>query len=120
MSTHDLASISKLTDCELIGRVLALASRSREGVAELVAHLAVLDTRDVHLREGYSSLFTYCREALHLSEHEAYHRIEAARTARRFPVVLEMLAAGSVNLTTVRLLAPHLTQANHLAVLRSA
>jgi hypothetical protein len=29
-----------------------------------------------------------------MSEGEAYNRIEVARTARRFPVVLDMLADG--------------------------
>src|SRR6185436_15318845 len=84
------------------------------------AHLAELDTRDVCLRDGYGSLFVYCRDALGFSEHEAYNRIEVARAARRFPVILGMLAEGSVNLTTVRLLAPHLTRENCGAVLESA
>ncbi len=57
---------------------------------------------------------------LRLSEHEAYNHIEAARAARRFPVLLPMLAEGSVNLTTVRLLGRHLTLDNHGAVLESA
>jgi hypothetical protein len=71
----------------------------------------------VHLREGHSSLFAYCRDALALSEHEAYNRIEAAR---RFSAILELLAESAVSLTTVRLLAPHLTRANHRNVLESA
>jgi hypothetical protein len=62
----------------------------------------------------------YCRDALGLSEGESYNRIEVARAARRFPVILEMLAAGTVNLTAARLLAPHLTPANHREVLDSA
>ena len=33
--------------------------------------------------------------------------------ARRYPAVLGLLASGRVNLTTVRLLAPHLTRKNH-------
>src|SRR5262252_6305815 len=74
----------------------------------------------IHLRQGYSSLFTYCRDALSLSEHEAYNRIEVARAARRFPAILEMLADGALNLTNVRLLAPHLTLENHQGVLASA
>ena len=115
-----LASLRRLTDAELSERVRSLAARERGATALLVAHLAELDTRDVHLREGYSSLFAYCRDALSLSEHEAYNRIEVARAARRFPVVLELLAAGSVNLTTVRLLGPHLTPENHRGVLESA
>ena len=118
---HDiLASLRRLSDAELIARVKRLAARERRATALLVAHLAELDTRDAHLRAGYSSLFVYCRDALALSEHEAYNRIEVARAVRRFPVILEILAAGSVNLTTVRLLGPHLTPDNHRSVLESA
>ena len=57
---------------------------------------------------------------LHLSEHAAYGRIEAARASRRFPVILELLADGSTTLTTVGLLAPHLTADNHQALLERA
>jgi len=72
------ASLKRLSDAELITRVKALAARERGATALLVAHLAELDTRDVLLREGYASLFAYCRDALQLSEHEALNRIEAA------------------------------------------
>jgi 5-methylcytosine-specific restriction endonuclease McrA len=57
---------------------------------------------------------------LHQSEHAAYNRIEAARAARRFPLILERLADGSIHLTAVRLLAPKLTPANHRAILDAA
>ena len=91
------------------------APRSKSGPQRdtLIALLGELDARRLYLGEGFSSLFTYCTQALHLSEHATYNRIEAARAARRFPVILERLEAGSMTLTTVRLLAPHLTEANH-------
>ena len=120
MQNDILVSLSKLSDTELVARVRRLVSHEREATAQIVAHLAELDTRDVHLREGYSSLFVYCRDALGLSEWEAYNRIEVARAARRFPVILDLLADGSVHLTAVRLLAPHLTPENHRDVLESA
>jgi hypothetical protein len=85
-----------------------------------VAHLAELEARDLHLRAGYGSLFVYCRDALGMAEHDAYNRVEAARAARRFAVIVGRLSEGSVNLTTVRLLAPHLTPDNHQDVLESA
>ncbi len=115
-----LTSIHSLSDADLVASVKSLVARERNATARIVAHLAELDTRDVHLREGYASLFVYCRDALGLSEWEAYNRIEAARAAGRFPVILDMLAEGSLNLTAVRLLAPHLTLANHADVLASA
>jgi hypothetical protein len=115
-----LDSLRRLSDADLVAGVKGLVARERLAIAELVAHLAELDTRDVHLREGYRSLFVYCRDALGLSEAEAYTRIEVARAARRFPEILDRLAAGAVSLTAVRLLAPHLTPENHREALESA
>jgi hypothetical protein len=74
----------------------------------------------LYLGEGCSSLFTYCTHVLHLSEHAAYGRIQAARIARRFPLVLDLLAAGDINLTTIGLLAAHLTADNQQELLASA
>jgi len=50
--------------------------------------------------------------ARRLRGHAAYNRIEAARLSRRFPVILDLLADGSLNLSTARLLAPHLRPDN--------
>jgi hypothetical protein len=113
-------SIRRLSDDELVARLKSLAARERRATALVVAHLAEIDARDLHLRAGCPTLFVYCRDLLALSEHEAYNRMEVARTARRFPVVLDLLAQGAVNLTTVRLLGPHLTEENHAGVLESA
>ena len=120
MQNDIVASLTRLSDDDLVARLKGLVARDHDLTAQIVAHLAELDTRDVFLREGYGSLFVYCRDALGLSEWEAYNRIEVARAARRFPVILDMLAEGSVNLTAVRLLAPHLTPSNHREVLDSA
>jgi hypothetical protein len=112
-----LASIAALSDTRLLAQVKHLAQHERKATATLVAHLAVLDERRLYLGEGCSSLFSYCARVLHLSESAAYGRIQAARAARRFPVVLEKLAGGALNLTTLGLLAPHLTAENHVELL---
>jgi len=111
---------SMLSDEDLVAEVVRLATLTRETTASLVAHLAEMDTRRLYLGAGCPSLFVYCTDVLRLSGHAAYHRIEAARLARRFPVVLEMLANGALNLTTARLLGPHLTTENHDTLLAGA
>jgi 5-methylcytosine-specific restriction endonuclease McrA len=111
--------LSHLSNRQIIDALHRAAGRERGATAELVAVLAEFDSRRLYLVEGCSSLFTYCTQVLHLSEHAAYLRIEAARTARRFPKVVEMIADGDITLTAVAALGPHLTQANHLAVLRA-
>ncbi|MPY90673.1 MAG: hypothetical protein GEU99_22475 [Luteitalea sp.] len=113
-------SFQHLSDHDLLCEVTRLAVREREATARLIACLAEVDARRLYLGEGCASLFTYCVDILHLSEHAAYDRIEVARAARRFPVILEQLAAGAVTLTTIRLLAPHLTPENHAALLAEA
>ena len=79
-----------------------------------------VDSRKLYAGQGYASLFTYCVQALHLSEHAAYLRIEAARLTRRFPAILEKLRDGSLHLTAVSLLGPHLTPENYVALLDEA
>ena len=119
MTVNDLV-VTALSDQELLRRVTVLAGREREVTAELIAHLAEFDARKLYLGEGYGSLFSYCTDALRLSEHATFNRIEAARASRRLPIILDLLAAGSLNLSTVRLVAPHLTAENHGSLLAEA
>ena len=120
MDTNTFATITKLTDGALLARLEELAAHARTATAELIAHLAELAHRKAHRGEGEGSLFKYCTQVLRLSQAAACNRIAAAYAARRYPIILDFLADGSVNLTTVRLLAPQLTDENHRAVLAEA
>ena len=114
------AVLSHLSDRELVTEVARLATCQREATVSLIAHLAELYARRLHQRAGFSSLYTYCLEVLCLSESEAYDRVKAAKLVRRYPALLALLASGRVNLTTVRLLSPHLTAENHQELLLAA
>ncbi len=121
MKTNILATAARLSDRDLLACLETLAGRERESLVELVAHLAALDSRPaLYAARGFGSLFSYCTQALRLSEDAASNRIDAARTCRRFPVVLDLLASGEASLTTVRLLGRHLTPENHQSVLAKA
>lgn len=79
MNTASFVDVRQLADDALLACVKSLAARERGATAELIAHLAELEVRGLHLAAGYGSMFAYCRDALMLSEHEAYNRIEAVR-----------------------------------------
>src|SRR5919201_6498749 len=115
-----LATLARLSDDDLAARVKTLTGREHATTACVIAHLAEMDTRDIHLRAGYPRLYDYCVKVLHLSEWEAWNRIEAGRVARRFPILFDMLEEGSIHLTGIKLLGPHLTDENHRQVLASA
>ena len=111
---------SHLSDDDLIAEARLLARTERQATAQLVAHIAELEARRIHLAAGFPSLFAYCREVLQLSEQSTYNRTQAAHAARSYPVILDMLCDASLTLAAVRLLAPHLTPENHQDLLKSA
>ena len=112
--------IESLDDQELLHRLRGVVVKERRSTTTLLAHLAVLDGRRLYVSLGYSSLFNYCTRGLHFSEQAAYLRIEAARVVRRFPAVLARVAEGSIHLTALSLLRPHLTSDNYQELLDAA
>ena len=75
-------SVKSLSDEELIRNLEGAAVHERGATVQVIALLAEMDVRRLFLEQGYSSLFVYCTKCLHLSEHAAYGRIEAARGAQ--------------------------------------
>ena len=115
-----LGQFSNLSDSDLLAHLHLAAQAEHRATAHLVALLIELDVRRLYLSEGFPSLFAYCTDVLHLSEPAAYNRIEVARAARRFPIILDGLACGKLTSASVKLLAPHLTPENHADVLTRA
>jgi len=101
-----------LSDDALLQGLSALLAQSRRLEWELVAHIGEVEERRLYAREACDSMFVYCTNVLHLSEHEAYLRIAAARAAREHPMLLVMLGDGRLHLSGIAKLAPHLTPVN--------
>src|SRR5215510_4862945 len=106
------SALAQLTDESLHGEVKRLAGRANTLMAELLAHLGEVEARGIHRERACSSLYTSCVYELCMSEDEAQRRCRAARLAREFPVLLEMLAEASLHLTGILLIGPHLTAEN--------
>jgi hypothetical protein len=115
-----MMTASQLSDSDLTAELSRLASSEREATVALIVHLAEFDARRLYEGAGYSSTFQYGRAVLGLSEDAVYNRIAAARAARQFPAILDMLVTGALSPTTARLLARHLTPENCERLLASA
>ena len=109
-----------LTDGALLEAVTANLARESRGLAELIVFLGEVERRKLYLERAHPSLFAFCTHELGFSEGAAYRRIGAARLARRFPAVVRFIASGHVHLTGLNVLAPALTDSNHLELLRAA
>ena len=79
--------------------------------------LISVEARRLHLLAGCSSLYDYCRKRLLLSDYEAFVRIAAARVARKYLVVFEMLERRELHLTAICEVRDFLTAENHAELL---
>ena len=112
--------LDHLSNDDLLAGTRAQVGRANRVLAGMLAHLAEVDARGLYRLRACSSLSTYCVYELRMSEDAAQRRAQAAKIARRFPVLFEQIAAGHIHLTGVLMLGPHLTEANHLDVLALA
>jgi 5-methylcytosine-specific restriction endonuclease McrA len=113
-------SLAHLSDQALLRDLAALVAQDRCTTAAMLAHLAEVDARRLYLPAAYPSMYAWCTGELRLSEDAAFRRIRAARTAREFPTIFAALADGRLNLSTLLLLAPHLTSGNADGLLAAA
>jgi hypothetical protein len=113
-------ALERVGDDELLAGLLGLARDKRANDAAMLAHVAEVDRRRLYAREGWSSMFVYCVEVLRLSEGAAWKRIGAAPLARKYPLIIDLIASGELHLGGVALLSKHLTDENHRSVLDRA
>jgi hypothetical protein len=109
--------LTHLPDERLLSRLDTLAARERCVTLCILDHLNEVKRRELFLKLGYGSMFSYCTERLGYSESAANRRIRTARSIRRFPRVRELLEDERVSLSTVSKVAGILTEANHADVL---
>jgi hypothetical protein len=114
------ASLVDVSEQQLLRRFADLVEHDRANTALLLAHIAEIDARKLWAKQARSSMFVFCMERFHMSESVTAKRIWAARTARRFPVILAMVASGELHLSGISQLGKHLTEDNHVELLARA
>ena len=117
MNRREFWGLWAISDVELEATLCGLLGAGARVEARIVAHLAEVEKRRLHLLAGYPSLYDYCRKRLGLSEFEAFTRIAAARVAGKYPVVFEMLERRQLHLTAICEVREFLTVENHRELL---
>src|SRR6185295_5915432 len=118
--------MSRYTDVALLGDGALLCDFPKLHLREIgtcalgLAYLGQIDQRRLYLPFGHSSMNAYLIRELHMSDDMAWHRIDAARIARKFPAIYDYVADGRLHLTGVRMLSSHLTPENCDELLKAA
>ncbi|HEV8245800.1 MAG TPA: hypothetical protein VGP93_08525, partial [Polyangiaceae bacterium] len=112
MGNEDFWRLEQVEDEQLLGEVKALVRADRHVSARLLAHLAEVEERRLHLKNACSSMFEYAM-TLGMSEDEAGRRLSAAGVAKRFPAVYRLLDEGKLSLSVICRLKQFIILANH-------
>lgn len=112
--------LKTLTDDELVASLRTLVGEERRILFQLLRHIQELDDRRLALRRAYPSLFDFCVKELRWAEGETAKRIQVARKAMSFPLLLRAIRRGVLSLSGAALLAPHLTRENYSRLVRRA
>jgi 5-methylcytosine-specific restriction endonuclease McrA len=112
--------LARMSESELLHHFQILVARDRRTTTQMLVAISEIDERKLWASHACPSMFAFCVERFHMSEQVTAKRIWAARTARRFPVVLEMIERGELHLSAICLLARHLTEHNCRDVLQRA
>jgi hypothetical protein len=64
--------LDDVSDEHLLGSLRELLAAEGRSEARIVAHLAEVDERRIHLKAAAPSLFEYCQKRLGLSDGQAY------------------------------------------------
>src|ERR1700757_1314208 len=92
-------AMKNLTNEKLLEEIQRAVKVERSAITEVLHYLEEVDSRQLHLARGYSSLWEFCTKFLGYSEGEAYARIQAMRLIREVPAAEESLREGKISLT---------------------
>jgi hypothetical protein len=112
--------LDHVEDGALERELAELLSSGARNEARILAHLAEVEERRLHLLAAFPSMYAYCLRRLGLSEDEACRRITCARLAWRFPVIFTLVESRGLHLSGLYLLRRHLTEGNHAELLQAA
>ena len=93
-------------------KALEVAERFKQAEADLISVLQEVDAHRVFMELGYTSLFSYCVEAIGLSESVASNFVTVARKAREVPVLQSAIRSGCLSVSKARKITPILTLEN--------
>lgn len=83
----------------VISDLKSLVAEERATLTKILHHLREIETRQLYLARGYSSLFAFLTEEIGYSESSAQRRIQAMRLIKDVPEVEHKIQAGKISLS---------------------
>lgn len=101
----------RISDSELVGRLLQLAGAERAMLGEVLKLLREVEKRKLYLDRGHPSLYSFCVRELGYSEHVAHARIQVSRLSCTVPEVEAAVGEGRISITIASMAQVHFRRA---------
>lgn len=93
-------------------RALELSKIWKQTEAELVAVLIAMQRENAFVRLGYQGIYSYCKEALNLSEAQSYYFRRVVEASLVVPTFEKAVTSGQLSLSQARRIVPVVTREN--------
>lgn len=100
-----VADVASQSPAELRANLARAIATEHQATADVLRYLAEYEARELHLRDGFSSIYTFLTKGHGYSEGAAARRCNVARFARKYPAVLSEISGGRLSLSVVDLIA---------------
>jgi hypothetical protein len=97
-ATNSLKAISNL---RLLDEAKLAVSTERNATYKVLNYLSEIESRRLHLEEGYSSMFDFCLKFLGYDESQTHRRLSAMRLMREIPQIEPKVISGELSLTAL-------------------
>jgi len=94
-------NLRQISNEQLVANLRILKTKEDTVLLEVLEHIHELERRQLYLKLGFPSLFSYLTQSLSYSESEAYRRVESARLMGSLPEIKSDIAAGRLTVTNM-------------------
>jgi hypothetical protein len=97
-------NLKSLTNQALDAKVISLAKKDKELLAETIIHIAEVERRKLYRQMNIKSLYAYLTDHAGFSNGSAFRFIDAGNLQLEVPELAAKIEAGKININQVRLI----------------
>jgi len=112
-----MMNINQLSDQQILDAFSKQSHTEWQATLTILNLIKEAEQRQLFIRMGYRSTFSYLVDYLKYSEGQANRRIWSARCMAIYPIVTSMLIKRTLNLSTINVVHRLLTRDNHKEIL---
>jgi 5-methylcytosine-specific restriction endonuclease McrA len=100
-NTNPYTNLTALSNLNLLNEAKLAVGEERNATFKVLNYLREIESRRLHLEEGYSSMFDFCLKFLSYDESQTHRRLSAMRLMREIPQIEPKVISGELSLTAL-------------------